>query len=113
MSWPTSYNQQSTDAVSKLSDNAISSLPNLRNLKRNVRKIRQRSQNPLSLPTTRDSIVIDPHHIVPIVYILLRGKKQRLYKEMLQQIKNLIPNFDPPNIMIEHERATMNEIKKQ
>ncbi|CAF4649316.1 unnamed protein product, partial [Rotaria magnacalcarata] len=62
MSWPTSYNQQSTDAVSKLSDNAISSLPNLRNLKRNVRKIRQRSQNPLSLPTTRDSIVIDPQY---------------------------------------------------
>ncbi|CAF2112463.1 unnamed protein product [Rotaria magnacalcarata] len=51
-----------SDAVSKLSDNAISSLPNLRNLKRNVRKIRQRSQNPLSLPTTRDSIVIDPQY---------------------------------------------------
>ncbi|CAF3392651.1 unnamed protein product [Rotaria socialis] len=166
------------DAVSKLSDNAISSLPNLQNLKRNVRKIRQRSQNPLSLPTTRDSIVIDPQytitardrtflhfdsgsidqrilifstkkqlkilenanyiyldgtfsvvpelyfqlytihatyfsHIIPVVYILLTGKKQRLYKEMFQQIKNLIPNFDPPNIMIDYERATINEIKKQ
>ncbi|CAF3046448.1 unnamed protein product, partial [Rotaria sp. Silwood2] len=166
------------DAVSKLSDNAISSLPNLLNLKRNVRRIRQRSENPLSLPTTRDSIVIDPQyiitarnriflhfnsgpidqrilifstkrqlkilenanyiylvgtfsvvpelyfqlyiihatylsHILPVVYILLPGKKQRLYKEMFQQIKNLISNFDPSNIMIDYERATINEIKKQ
>ncbi|CAF4563461.1 unnamed protein product [Rotaria socialis] len=52
------------DAVSKLSDNAISSLPNLQNLKSNVRKIRERSQNPLSLPTTRDSIVIDPQYTI-------------------------------------------------
>ncbi|CAM4741232.1 unnamed protein product [Rotaria magnacalcarata] len=164
------------DAVSKISDNAISSLPNLQNLKRNVRKIRQRSQNPLSLPTTRDSIVIDLQytitarnrtflyfdsgsidqrilifsakkqlkilenanyiyiyiyiyiyldgtfsvvpelyfqlytihatylsHIVPVVYILLPGKHDL----------NLIPNFDPPNIMVDYERATINEIKKQ
>ncbi|CAF3498212.1 unnamed protein product, partial [Rotaria sp. Silwood2] len=167
------------DAVSKLSDNTISSLPNLlKNLKRNVRRIRQRSQNPLSLSTTRDSIVIDLQftitarnrtflhfdsgsiyqrilifstkrqlkilenanyiyldgtfsvvtelyfqlytihatylsHILPVVYILLPGKKQRLYKEMFQQIKNSIPNFDPPNIMIDYERATINEIQKQ
>ncbi|CAF4545542.1 unnamed protein product, partial [Rotaria socialis] len=52
-------------------------------------------------------------HIIPVVYILLTGKKQRLYKEIFQQIKNLIPNFDPPNIMIDYERATINEIKKQ
>ncbi|CAF3899034.1 unnamed protein product, partial [Rotaria magnacalcarata] len=26
---------------------------------------------------------------------------------------NLIPNFDPPNIMVDYERATINEIKKQ
>ena len=52
------------DAAATLSDNAISSLPNLRNLKRNVQRIRQRNQNPLSLPTSRDSIVIDPQYII-------------------------------------------------
>ncbi|CAF5222081.1 unnamed protein product [Rotaria magnacalcarata] len=71
MSWPTSYNQQSSysnnaDVVSKLSDNAVSSLPNLRNLKRNVRKIRQRSQNPLSLPTTRDEQLAIEHFYISL-----------------------------------------------
>ncbi|CAF3718055.1 unnamed protein product [Rotaria magnacalcarata] len=42
-------------------------------------------------------------HIVPVVYILLPGKHDL----------NLIPNFDPPNIMVDYERATINEIKKQ
>ena len=30
---------------------------------------------------------------------------------MLQEIKNLIPNFDPSNVMIDCERASMNAIK--
>jgi hypothetical protein len=71
------------------------------------------------------------NHILPAVYILLPGeyfaayffklfsrcfciflgKQQRLYKAMLQEIKNLAPNFDPPNVMIDFERASMNAIK--
>lgn len=46
--------------VSQLSDHAITSLPNLQNLKRTVQRIRQKHQNPLPLPTKRDSLVIDP-----------------------------------------------------
>ncbi|CAF1103796.1 unnamed protein product [Rotaria sp. Silwood1] len=164
------------DGVSKLSDHAVASLPNLKNIKRTVRRIRQKHQNPFPLPTNRDSLVIDPlfmktnrnrtflqfdsgpidqrmlifttkkqlkilengnyiyldgtfdvvpelyfqlytihvkylDHILPAVYILLPGKKQRLYKAMLQEIKNLVPNFDPPNVMIDFERASMNAIK--
>ena len=30
---------------------------------------------------------------------------------MLQEIKNLIPNFDPSNVMIDYERTSMNAIK--
>ncbi|CAF4471086.1 unnamed protein product, partial [Didymodactylos carnosus] len=166
------------DGVSKLSDHAISSLPNLQNLKRTVQRIRQRNQNPLPLPTSRDTIVIDPqytktarkrtflqfdsgpidrrilifstkkqlkilgkahsiyldgtfsvvpelyfqlytihatylNHIVPVVYVLLPGKTQRLYKEMLQQITNLTPNCDPPNVMVDYERASINAIRNR
>jgi len=49
--------------VSKLSDHGIASLPNLQNLKRTVQRIRQKHQNPLPLPTNRDSFVIDPLYI--------------------------------------------------
>ncbi|CAF4652782.1 unnamed protein product [Rotaria socialis] len=176
------------DGLSTLSDHAIASLPNLKNLKRTVQRIRQRHQNPLALPKDRTSLVIDPefmktnrnrtflqfdsgsvdqrmlifstkkqlrmlenathiyldgtfsvvpelyfqlytihveylHHILPTVYVLLPGKKQCLYREMLRQIKNLLPNFDPPNVMIDFERArflpaadvipTFDEIKDQ
>ncbi|CAM4949605.1 unnamed protein product, partial [Rotaria socialis] len=52
------------------------------------------------------------HHILPTVYVLLPGKKQCLYREMLRQIKNLLPNFDPPNVMIDFERASMTAISK-
>ena len=30
---------------------------------------------------------------------------------MLQEIKNLAPNFDPPNVMVDFECANMNAIK--
>ena len=39
------------------------------------------------------------------------GKKQGLYKTILQEIKNLAPNFDPPNVIVDFERANMNAIK--
>ena len=48
------------DGVAKLSDHGITSLPGLQNLKRTVQRIRQKHQNPFSLPTARDSLVIDP-----------------------------------------------------
>ncbi|CAF1389614.1 unnamed protein product [Didymodactylos carnosus] len=48
--------------VAQLSTQAISSLPDLRNLKRTVRRIRQREQNPLAIPTSRDTIIIDPEY---------------------------------------------------
>ena len=51
------------DCVSKLSDHAIATLPNLQNIKRPVQRIRQRHQNPLSLPTSRDSLVTDEQYI--------------------------------------------------
>ncbi|CAF4804749.1 unnamed protein product, partial [Rotaria sp. Silwood2] len=38
-------------------------------------------------------------------------KKQRLYKTMLEEIKKLAPHFDPLNLMIDFERASMNAIK--
>ena len=41
----------------------------------------------------------------------LLGKKQGLYKTMLQEIKNLASNFDQPNVMVDFERASMNAIK--
>ncbi|CAF2870226.1 unnamed protein product [Rotaria sp. Silwood2] len=153
------------DGVSTLSNHAIATLPNLQNIKRTVQRVRQRHQNPLSLPTNRDSLVIDSqylktarnrtflqfdsgpidqrilifstkkqfkilenanyiyldgtfsvvpelyfqlytihathlNHILPAAYILLPGKHI-----------NLIPNFDPPNVMIDFERASMNSIK--
>ncbi|CAF1314959.1 unnamed protein product, partial [Didymodactylos carnosus] len=162
--------------VSKLSDYAITSLPNLQNLKRTVQRIRQKHQNPLPLPTNRDSIIIDAiftktnrdqtflqfdsgptdqrilifstkkqlkmlkngshiyldgtfdvvpelyfqlytihvtylNHILPAVYVLLPGKKQCLYKTMFKELKNLVPDFDPLNVMIDFERATINVIK--
>ncbi|CAF1389952.1 unnamed protein product [Rotaria sordida] len=164
------------DGVSKLSDHAITSLPNLQNLKRTVQRIRQKHQNSLPLPTDRNSLVINPlfirtarnrtflqfdsdpidqcmlifstkkqlqmlenanyiyldgtfsvvpelyfqlytihviylKHILPAVYVLLPGKKQRLYKEMLQEIKNLAPNCDPPNVMIDLECTSMKAIR--
>ena len=48
------------DGVAKLSDHGITSLPSLQNLKRTVQRIRQKHQNPFSLPTARDSLAIDP-----------------------------------------------------
>ena len=72
------------------------------------------------------------NHILPAVYVLLpgcypsniyffktcfllhmhfSGKKQGLYKTMLQEIKNLAPSFDPRNVMVDFERASMNAIK--
>ena len=51
------------DCVSKLSDQAIATLPNLQNIKRTVQRIRQRHQNPLTLPTDRDSLVIDAQYL--------------------------------------------------
>ncbi|CAF4144880.1 unnamed protein product [Rotaria sordida] len=51
------------------------------------------------------------NHILPAVYVLLPGKKQCLYKEMLQEIKNLAPNFDPPNVMIDFECGSMKAIR--
>ncbi|CAF2669932.1 unnamed protein product [Rotaria sp. Silwood2] len=51
------------DCVSRLSDHAISTLPNLQHIKRIVQRIRQRHQNPLSLPTNHDSLLIDTQYI--------------------------------------------------
>ncbi|CAF3954484.1 unnamed protein product, partial [Rotaria sp. Silwood1] len=51
------------------------------------------------------------NHILPTVYVLLPGKKQRLYTTMLEEIKKLAPDFDPPNVMVDFERASMNAIK--
>ncbi|CAF1260079.1 unnamed protein product [Rotaria sordida] len=51
------------DCVSRLSDHAISTLPNLQHVKRTVQRIRRRHQNPLSLPVNRDSLVIDTQYI--------------------------------------------------
>ena len=48
------------DDIAKLSDHGITSLPRLQNLKRTVQRIRQKHPNPFSLPTARDSLVIDP-----------------------------------------------------
>ncbi|CAF1296683.1 unnamed protein product [Adineta steineri] len=50
-------------------------------------------------------------HILPAVYVLLPGKKQILYKNMFKELKNLVPDFDPLNVMIDFERASMNAIK--
>ncbi|CAM4823009.1 unnamed protein product [Rotaria magnacalcarata] len=47
------------DSISKLSDHAVASLPNLQNLKRTVQQILKRLQNPLPLPENRNSLVID------------------------------------------------------
>ena len=43
-----------TDGVANLSDDGITSLPSLQNLKRTFLRIRQKHQNPFSLPTARD-----------------------------------------------------------
>ncbi|CAF3917289.1 unnamed protein product, partial [Rotaria sp. Silwood1] len=51
------------DCVSRLSDHAVSTLPNLQHIKRTVQRIRQRHKNLLSLPTNRDSLLIDTQHI--------------------------------------------------
>ena len=48
-----------TDDVVKLSDHDITSLPSIQNLKRTIRRIRQKYQNLLSLPIARDSSIID------------------------------------------------------
>ncbi|CAF1607515.1 unnamed protein product, partial [Didymodactylos carnosus] len=164
--------------VAQSSTQAISSLLDLRNLKRTVRRTRQRQQNPLAIPTTRDTIIIDPEHtktmrqhtflqfdsspinkrllifstkkqlrilesseseyvdgtfsvvpeiyfqlytinatylehIVPVVYILLQGKTQRLYKQMIDEIVQLSPKFSPQNIMMDYERAAINVFSKK
>ncbi|CAF1241238.1 unnamed protein product [Rotaria sp. Silwood1] len=58
------------DCVSRLSDHAISTLPNLQHVKRTVQRIRQRHQNPLSLPME--------HY--PNIWKFLKGlKKEQCY----------------------------------
>ncbi|CAF4900803.1 unnamed protein product [Rotaria sp. Silwood1] len=44
-------------------------------------------------------------HILPAAYVVLSGKRQRLYKTMLQEIINLVPNFDPLNVMVDFENT--------
>ncbi|CAF1143427.1 unnamed protein product [Rotaria sp. Silwood1] len=44
-------------------------------------------------------------HILPAAYVLLPGQRQRLYKTMLQEIINLVPNFDPLNVMVDFENT--------
>ena len=46
--------------VVKLSDRSITSIPPLQDLKRIVQRIRQKHQNPCSLPTAHESFIIDP-----------------------------------------------------
>ncbi|CAF2032027.1 unnamed protein product [Rotaria magnacalcarata] len=97
------------DSISKLSDHAVASLPNLQNLKRTVQQILKRLQNPLPLPENRNSLVIDSlftktngnhtflqHDSDPIDQCLLifSTKKQLKMLETFLTTNAVIPTFD-------------------
>ncbi|CAF1199454.1 unnamed protein product, partial [Rotaria sp. Silwood1] len=54
------------DGVSHLSNQAVASLPDLQNLKKTTRRIRQKAQNKYALPASRDTIII-PHDMTKTV----------------------------------------------
>lgn len=48
------------------------------------------------------------HHVVPVVYVLLKSKRQTEYEKMLSVLKRLIPGLSPNVIVTDFELAAIN-----
>ena len=44
----------------------------------------------------------------PCIYFLLRRKNGDTYKKMFEILKNLVPNLAPERILLDFEKAAMN-----
>ena len=47
----------------------------------------------------------------PLLFALLPAKNQRIYETLFATIKNLVNNFNPRNIMLDFEQASINALK--
>ena len=57
------------------------------------------------------SVIID-HHVIPVVYALLRNKNERSYNELILVSKKLIEGISPDIIIADFELAALNSFKR-
>jgi hypothetical protein len=56
--------------------------------------------------------IIRSHHVIPIVYGILKNKREEAYVYFLKNFKLLIPNLEPGYIIADFEKAALNAFKK-
>ena len=56
---------------------------------------------------------MDCTHAFPVITVLMTGKSERLYKQVLRQLKQDLPSFKPVNVMADFERATRNAVRAE
>ena len=55
----------------------------------------------------------DGTHAFPVITVLMSGKSENLYREVLKKIKHDLPSFNPVTLMVDFERGSRNACREE
>ncbi|CAF1541239.1 unnamed protein product [Adineta ricciae] len=51
-------------------------------------------------------------HVIPVAFVLLPSKKEQIYQKMLDEIRQMVPAWQPRKVMMDFEKATQNVFER-